>query len=183
MNHTKLAKIKADAKIIIDQKEINLALDKLAKQIENDYQEKTPIFIVVLNGGLIFAGQLLPRIDILCEIDYCHATRYQGEQRGAELVWKSKPQTELSGRDVILVDDILDEGITLKLIEQYCFEQNAKSVKTLVLVEKEHHRKAYPEQRPDYCELVVPDQYVFGFGMDYSHYWRNTLDIRVHQDD
>jgi hypoxanthine phosphoribosyltransferase len=170
MNHTKLAKIKADAKIIIDQEEINLALDKLAKQIENDYQEKTPIFIVVLNGGLIFAGQLLPRIDILCEIDYCHATRYQGEQRGAELVWKSKPQTELSGRDIILVDDILDEG-------------NAKSVKTLVLVEKEHHRKAYPEQRPDYCELVVPDQYVFGFGMDYSHYWRNTLDIRVHQDD
>ena len=98
MNKTNFAKIKSNARVIIDQATINTALDKLAKQLELDYQGKTPVFIVVLNGGLIFAGQLLPKINILCEIDYCHATRYQGEQRGAELVWKAKPQTDLQER-------------------------------------------------------------------------------------
>ncbi len=179
MNQLEPSNIKAQSKVIVSQSQINNALDKLAKQLAADYHDKTPIFIVVLNGGLIFAGQLLPKLDLLCEIDYCHATRYQGAQRGAELVWKAKPQTNLAGRDVILVDDILDEGITLKLIQDYCLAQQARSVKTLVLVEKQHNRKAYSNQTPDYCELSVPDQYVFGFGMDYSHYWRNTADIRV----
>lgn len=183
MNHSQLSNIKDKAKVIITQNQIEKALNRLTKQLTLDYQDKKPVFIVVLNGGLIFAGQLLPRLDLVCEIDYCHATRYQGEKRGSELAWKAKPQTELAGRDVVLIDDILDEGITLKLIEEYCLEQNARSVKTLVLVEKQHSRKAYANQKPDYCELTVPDQYVFGFGMDYSHYWRNTPDIRVHQDD
>ncbi len=183
MNQKQLLEVKQRSKVLIDQKAIQIALEKLAQKIEVDYHGKVPVFIVVLNGGLIFAGQLLPKIDLLCEIDYCHATRYQGEQRGAELIWKAKPQSSLKGRDVIILDDILDEGITLKLIQDYCLAQQANSVKTLVLVEKQHQRKAYPNQTADYCELSVPDEYVFGFGMDYSHVWRNTMDIRVPNND
>ena len=171
--------IRTNAKVIIASDQIEAALERLAAKINVDYQEKNPIFLVVLNGGLIFSGQILPRIDILCQIDYCHATRYSGETTGDKIQWKTIPQMDLSGRDVVIIDDILDEGHTLLAISEYCLANNAKSVKSLVLVEKEHQRKAYKNQKADYCELTAPDEYVFGFGMDYSHHWRNSKDIYV----
>ena len=144
--------------------------------------EKNPLFLIVLNGALVFSGQLLPKIDILCQIDYCHTTRYQGNTRGAEIQWKAKPQLELARRDIIIVDDILDEGHTLAAISDYWLANNAKSVKSLILMEKQHQRKSYQGQKADYCELTVPDKYVFGFGMDYSHHWRNLKDILIFDD-
>jgi len=179
MTKEELLEVKKNATVLFDNRAIEEAINQLARNIDRDYYDKTPLFIVVLNGGLIFAGQLLAKLNLLCEIDYCHATRYQGEIRGAQLVWKARPQTDLENRDVVLIDDILDEGVTLQLIEQFCRKQKARSVKTVVLVEKKHCRKAYPNQQPDYCELTVPDRYVFGFGMDYSHFWRNTKEIYV----
>lgn len=177
MNHQGFRQLKEKATLLYQYSDIDLALRRIAEKLNVDYRDKNPVFIVVLNGGLIFAGQLLPMVDVLCEIDYCHATRYQGGTRGFELVWKARPQTDLKNRNVILLDDILDEGVTLQLIEEYCIEQQALSVKTVVLVEKLHQRKAVLNQSPDYCELTVPDEYVFGFGMDYSHHWRNTRAI------
>lgn len=177
MNQQQEINVKKNSTVIYQSADIELALTKMAEKINVDYRNKKPIFIVILNGGLIFSGQLLPKINVLSEIDYCHATRYQGSTRGAELVWKAEPATDLTDRDVVLLDDILDEGITLKLIEDYCYYKNAKSVKTAVLVEKDHQRKAYSNQAADYCELSVPDKYVFGFGMDYSHFLRNSAEI------
>ncbi len=177
-----LHQVRKNSKIIIRQSEIETALNKLAEQLNNDYEDKNPLFLIVLNGGLIFSGQLLPKIDILCQIDYCHATRYQGKRRGAKIQWKTKPQMNLANRDVIIIDDILDEGHTLASISDYCFTNNANSVKTLVLVEKQHQRKSYQGQKADYCELNVPDKYVFGFGMDYFHHWRNLKDIFICDD-
>ena len=175
-----LHQVRKNAKIIIHQSEIEIALNKLASQLNKAYKGKNPIFLIVLNGGLVFSGQLLPKIDILCQIDYCHATRYQGDMRGAEIQWKAKPQMTLADRDIIIVDDILDEGHTLAAISDFCFAQKANSVKSLVLVEKQHQRKSYQGQKADYCELTVPDKYVFGFGMDYAHHWRNLKDIFIY---
>ncbi len=168
---------KKNATVIITKNEIEDALLRLAEQLNADYHDKNPIFLVVLNGGLIFSGQLLPKIKVLCQLDYCHATRYRGNLQGADIQWKAKPQMDLSQRHIIIVDDILDEGHTLQAISEYCFAKHAKSVKSLILVEKKHQRKAYNNQKPDYCELTVPDEYVFGFGMDYAHHWRNSNDI------
>ena len=182
MNIDELHQVRKNAKIIIHHSEIEIALNRLAGQINQDYKNKNPLFIIVLNGGLIFSGQLLPKIDILCQIDYCHATRYMGNTRGAEIQWKAKPQMILADRDIVIVDDILDEGHTLAAISEYCFAQKANSVKSLVLVEKQHQRKSYQDQKADYCELTVPDKYVFGFGMDFSHHWRNLKDILIFDD-
>jgi len=169
--------IKNNSRLLIHHDEIQIAIQKLADQIEKDYKNKNPIFIVVLNGALIFSGHFLSKIKILCQTDYCHATRYMGRIFGKKVEWKAKPQIDLKDRHIIIVDDILDEGHTLSAITQFCHERKAKSVKSLVLVEKEHHRKNIKNYKADYCELTVPDEYVFGFGMDYNNYWRNLESI------
>ncbi len=177
MTPNELHAIKKNATIVINENEIRHALDKLARNISQDYKDKHPIFLIVLNGGLIFSGQLLPKLDILCQIDYCHATRYLENKPGSDIEWKARPQMELSGRHIIIVDDILDEGHTLSAIVDYCRTNNAKSVKSVVLISKQHNRQTGKIKKADYCELSVPDIYVFGFGMDYSHHWRNSKHI------
>jgi len=172
-----LNQVKQEAQLLHSRETITLALDKLAGQLYRDYQSLNPVFLIVMNGGLVFAGRLLPMLDFPAQIDYCHATRYRGETRGSDLEWKVKPQLNLKDRHVVIIDDILDEGHTLLAIKQDCIEREAASVKTLVLIEKLHDRKAVPGMRPDYCELETPDNYIFGYGMDYNHYWRNCDQI------
>lgn len=176
-NVEQLTQIKKQATLLFDSEQIEQAIQKLAQQLTRDYAEKEAIFIVVMNGGLIFAGNLLPKLNFPLLIDYCHATRYRGKTSGSNIEWKVKPGQDLRGRHIVIIDDILDEGYTLKAIIDSIQLERPASLKTLVLVEKNHQRKAVPNMRADYCELQTPDEYVFGYGMDYHHYWRNCSQI------
>ncbi len=131
----------------------------------------------MLQGGLIPAGMLAPRLAVHIEQDYLHATRYRGDTTGRDLEWRSKPRTPLAGRHVLVVDDILDEGLTLKGILAWCRDQGAASVASAVLVEKEHARRP-AEVKADFVGLRVPDRYVFGCGLDYRERFRNLP--RIH---
>jgi len=149
---------------------INSRLDSLS-----DLSEPA-VFLPVMNGGLIYAGQLLPLISKPVVVDYIHATRYRNTTRGFELEWKVYPQTDLSGRLVVVLDDILDEGHTLDAIVKYCQQQGAASVLSAVLVTKQHDRRDN-DITADFSALDVPDRYVFGYGMDYKGQLRNLNGI------
>lgn len=174
MDIAELNRVKQNASLLYTATDIDTAIIAMAEQLTRDYATLQPVFLVVMTGGVIFAGKLLPKLDFPAEIDYCHASRYAGETAGGELVWRVTPQASLADRHVVIIDDILDEGATLQSIIQSCQSVGAQSVKTAVLVEKVHDRKAAPGLKPDYCELRAPDHYLFGCGMDYRHYWRNT---------
>ena len=164
--------------LIYNHSQIYAALAGQADKI-NQYlntladDEESPIFMPVMNGGLIYAGQLLPLIKIPVQIDYIHATRYRNSTEGFELEWKVYPQQNLKGRIVVVLDDILDEGHTLDAIVKYCQAQGAREVLSSVLVTKLHDRRA-AEFTATYSALDVPDRYVYGFGMDYKGYLRNA---------
>lgn len=166
-----------NADLLYNASQIKSALIAQANQI-NKYLEnvpetsKPPIMLPVMNGGLIYAGQLLPLITLPVEIDYIHATRYRNTTKGHELDWKVYPQSDLSDRLVIILDDIFDEGHTLEAIVDFCKEKNADNVLTSVLVTKEHNRRDV-ELAVDFSALSVPDRYVFGYGMDYKGQLRN----------
>ena len=130
------------ADCLISHDEVERALDRMAEEITRDLGDKLPVFYCVMNGGLITTGHLLPRLGFPLEVDYLHATRYRGKTRGGELFWRVSPEIPMAGRDVVIVDDILDEGATLAAILDYCREAGAKSVSTAVLVDKSHDRKA-----------------------------------------
>ena len=169
--------VRDNARCLYTMDQVLGAVDRLAVQISEDYRDASPVLLTVMNGGLIFAGHLLPRMDFPLEHDYLHATRYQGETMGAGLEWTVKPSARLRERHVLILDDILDVGTTLWAIVESCRNQGAASVATAVLVEKKHERKVEPGRHADYTGLDAEDAYLFGCGMDYRNYWRNAPGI------
>tara|TARA_R110002167_G_scaffold252094_11_gene458395 strand:- start:2827 stop:3399 length:573 start_codon:yes stop_codon:yes gene_type:complete len=153
------------------------AIDVLAKEINEVYNNQNPLILIVMNGGLVFGGQLLSRLNFPLQVDYLHASRYGDNIQGDALNWRVKPSVELQGRSILIVDDILDEGKTLLEIIQYCKAQGAREVKSAVLTDKQHDRKAKCDLKADFCGLALEDRFVFGFGMDYQGYWRNAPGI------
>lgn len=162
---------------IYSKAEVEAALDKMALEIHDALSHKNPIFLCVVIGGIVPLGNLLPRLDFPLEVDYIHATRYQRKTTGKELVWKVTPQCSLKNRTVLIVDDILDGGITLAEIVEYCQMQGAKEVMTAVLVDKNNARLPEGIPHADFCGLQVDNHYVFGYGMDYKGYLRNAPGI------
>jgi hypoxanthine phosphoribosyltransferase len=157
--------------------EVDEALNRLAADITVRLQDKNPLIYVVMNGGLILAGRLLPRLPFPLELAYLHATRYGHALQGTQLDWRVRPTQDLRDRNVLVLDDILDEGHTLAAIIDYLKAEGAREVTSAVLVHKVHERKAYPGMRADFTGLDVADRFLFGGGMDYKGYWRNAPGI------
>lgn len=159
--------------------QVEAALDNMATEIHNSVADKNPIFLCVMIGGLVPVGNLLPRLDFPLELHYVHASRYDGATTGRELKWKAKPTFDIQDRTVVVIDDILDGGLTLAAIIEFCHTQGAKAVKSAVLVDKEHQREPGGVVAADFTGLKVEDRYVFGYGMDYKEYLRNAPGIFV----
>ena len=158
------------------QAEVEAALDRMAADIEQAISGRNPLLLCVMTGGLIVSSELFTRLQFPVQLDYLHATRYQGTKGGNVLKWITRPSQNLKGRTVLVVDDILDEGLTLAAILDYCHAQGAAAVYSAVLVEKIHQRKS-ADLKADFVGLRVEDRYLFGYGMDYHGYLRNVKGI------
>ena len=166
----------AKADPLYTEREIAAALDEMAENITEQLRDKYPVCLSIMLGGLVPAGQLLPRLNFPVEVDYIHATRYRGTTQGGKLNWLKYPSISLASRTVLLIDDILDEGLTLQAVVEYCQQNGVKQVFTAVLVEKQHERRT-GIQHADFTGLIVPDRYVFGYGMDYQEQLRYVAGI------
>ena len=164
------ALIRAD--LVHDHATLAAAIARVGGAIDRELAGKPAVFITVMQGALIFAGQLAASIVAPLMFDYVHATRYRGATRGGQLDWIKRPSIALAGATVLLVDDILDEGHTLNAIRDFCREQGAARVLLAVLCEKRHDRRV-SNLRADFVGVQVPDRYVFGYGMDYHEQGRN----------
>ncbi|UTW45962.1 hypoxanthine-guanine phosphoribosyltransferase [bacterium SCSIO 12696] len=156
--------------------EVDSAIERIASDITEKLADTNPIVICVLNGGVVFTGQLLTLLRFPLELDYLHATRYRGETIGSDINWLARPQQDMKDRTVLILDDIFDEGFTLQSIVEHCKAEGAEAVHTAVLVEKRHDRER-ADIRPDFVGLTTSDLYLFGSGMDYLGYWRNLPGI------
>lgn len=170
-----LKRVLERADCLHDPAAVQEAVSRMAVEINRDFSDRIPLVLVVMNGGLIPAGWLLPKFEFLFELDYLHATRYRGNILGKDLQWRATPHADMQDRPVLLIDDILDEGITLQMIIDECRSRGASAVRTAVLTRKLHDRNN--DVTPDYVGLEVEDRYVFGCGMDYKDYFRNLTAI------
>lgn len=177
MDIKSIKKIENESDCLCDSEKLHEVLNTLAANITADLIDKNPLILCVMTGGLIPTGHLVTRLSFPLQLDYIHATRYRGETSGGELHWIQEPSTSLQGRCVLIVDDIFDEGITLFEIANYCKNKGASDVRSAVLVNKIHNRKA--NYKPDYVGLDIEDRYLFGFGMDYKNYLRNVNGIHA----
>ena len=156
--------------------QISDALDTMAVVLNRRCAGTEWLVLCVMNGALMFTGELLRRLDFALKLDQIKVSRYLETTSGQSLQWQVKPSTELAGRRILLLDDIFDEGVTLATLKAFCESQGASEVLSAVLVEKRHGRRQ-TDYMPDVVGLVCPDRYIFGFGMDYEGYWRNSQAI------
>jgi len=176
----KIKEVMDKATCLFTTAEIDAALDKMAEQVTADFADKNPVVICVMVGGILTMSNLVLRLGFPLEVDYVHATRYTGNiKAGDDLVWKVKPRLDLANRNVLIVDDILDGGLTLAAIVHAVEEMGASKVSTAVLVDKHHKRVPGGLQTADYVGLEVDDHYIFGYGLDYNEYLRNVPAIYV----
>ncbi|NNF96928.1 MAG: hypoxanthine-guanine phosphoribosyltransferase [Halobacteria archaeon] len=163
------------ADVLHNEVEVEAALDRMASDITTSLADKNPLLLCTMIGGIVTAGKLLTRLHFPLSIDYIHATRYRGETSGAELHWIARPTESVVGREVLIIDDIFDEGLTMKALIEDCQQAGATGVHTAVLVEKQCTRRC--DFEVDFLGLHVEDRYVFGYGMDYKGYLRNANGI------
>ena len=172
-----ILRVRQEADCLCTAAQVDQALERVAADISARLHDRNPLIYTVMNGGLVFAGRLLPLLDFPLEAAYLHAIRYGHALEGTLLDWRVRPSQDLRNRTVLVVDDILDEGHTLAAILDYIRSEGAREVLSAVLVDKQHQRKAYPGMRADFTGLEVEDRFLFGCGMDYKGYWRNAAGI------
>lgn len=172
------AAVAGRARLLHSGREVEKALDGMAAAIAEELSGRNPIVLCVMTGGIVVCGRLATRLPFPLQLDYAHLTRYRGATRGGELVWKRRPGIAPAGRTVLVVDDILDEGLTLAALVDHLMREGAERVLTAVLVRKRRRR---PPGVPsgDFVGLEAEDRYLYGCGMDYRGYLRNAPGIHA----
>jgi hypoxanthine phosphoribosyltransferase len=158
--------------ILFERETLDTVIAAMARDIDAVLDGERAVFLTVMNGALMFGGQLALAIRTDLEFDYVHATRYRGATSGSDLHWLREPSVSLEGRTALLVDDILDEGHTLKAVRDDCLRRGARRVLVATLCCKRHDRRVDGIES-DFNGVEVPDRYVFGYGMDYHEQGRN----------
>jgi hypoxanthine phosphoribosyltransferase len=159
------------AECIASAEDVQAVLDRLADEIARTLADAFPLVLAVMGGAVVFAGQLLPRLRFPLEFDYLHVTRYRGTTQGGEMEWRVLPGQNVIGRNVLVLDDILDEGETLAAVRDKLLDMGAARVWSAVLTNKDNGLDK--PIRADFVGLDVPNRYVFGCGMDAYGLWRN----------
>ena len=176
-----LADALAQAELLYERSTLEGVIADMGRQIDAALDGERAVFLPVMNGALIFAGQLALAIRTDLEFDYVHATRYRGATSGSDLHWLREPAVSLVDRVVLLVDDILDEGHTLKAVREDCYRRGAKRVLIASLCTKRHDRLV-DGIASDFNGVELPDRYVFGYGLDYYEQGRNLPAIYALKD-
>jgi hypoxanthine phosphoribosyltransferase len=163
--------------LVCSAAEVETAIARMAVEIQAQFKDRYPLVLAVMGGAVVFAGQLLPRLRLPLDLDYLHATRYGSATTGGGIEWRVDPPGSVRGRVVLVLDDILDGGHTMRAIRDRLMELGASSFHCAVLVEKA--LGAGKPIKADFVGLTIPDRFVFGCGMDAKGYWRNLPEIRA----
>jgi hypoxanthine phosphoribosyltransferase len=157
--------------VLIDKDEIDSLVSSLGRQISGDYKNKNLLVIGVLKGSFIFMSDLLRRISLPLNVDFICASSYGNGTTSGELNISKDIDYDISDFDVLLVEDILDTGRTLRSLSELLLKRGAKSVRICAFLDKPSRRTA--DINADYCGKTVPDEFVVGYGLDYAERYRN----------
>ena len=163
---------------LISEDQIQSRVKELGKQITMDYQGTIPVFIGVLNGSFLFMSDLIKCVDLDCEIDFFKLSSYGDEKLSSGKVQLVKElNCDVNGRDIIIVEDIVDSGLSVKYIEEMFAENNPKSMKVVSLLVKPKSLKF--NVKIDYIGFNIPSKFVIGYGLDYAQKYRNLRSVYV----
>lgn len=166
------------AKVLYHESTILSRLDEMAQAITSDYRDKELTVIAILNGSFIFVADLLRRVPLPLQVDCLSVSSYHGTKSAGQINFRQSQLPDVAGRHVLLLDDILDSGLTLAAIKaKFIAEGNPASVRACVLLRKNVRRSCAVDA--DYVGFDIPDEFVVGYGLDYNQHYRNLSYIGV----
>jgi len=165
------------SKVLITEEQITEMCDRIAQQLNCDYKDSEPVIIGILTGAFIFTADLVRRLRIPVIVDFMQVASYVGTESTGTLIVKKELSTDVAGRDVLVVEDIIDTGRTMELVKSELLKRGAKSVKVCAAFDKPDRR--VNDFVPDYCGIVIPDEFIVGYGLDYDGKYRNVKDVRI----
>ena len=160
-----------EIKVLIDEEKLQARIKEMAEQIKKEYEGKVLTFICILKGSIFFTADLAKRIDGDVRIDFVRVSSYDGENSTGEIKMKLDLKDSIQGKDVIIIEDIIDTGRTLKYLKEYLKLKKPNSLKVCTLLDKKERRVC--EMEADYVGFAIPDKFVIGYGMDYDEKYRN----------
>ena len=164
-------------RILISEEEIQKKVAEMGKKISEDFRDKDPLFVGVLKGCFIFMADLMRYVDIHCSMDFMAVSSYSGTSSTGAVKINKDLSEDIEGRHVIIVEDILDSGVTLSYLKQYLMVRKPASISIATLMDKPARRKA--DVYADYSCFEIPDAFVVGYGLDYNERYRNLPYIGV----
>ncbi|MBC2856667.1 MAG: hypoxanthine phosphoribosyltransferase [Cetobacterium sp.] len=158
--------------VMISKEQIEGKIKELAKKIESDYEGKEFICVGLLKGSIMFMADLLKEINLPLTMDFMKVSSYHGgvDSTGVVKILKDV-DLDLSGKNVIIIEDIIDTGLTLKYVKEFLATKNPKEIKVASLLDKPSRRKV--DIVGEYIGFEIPDEFVVGYGLDYDEYYRN----------
>lgn len=165
-------------KVLFTKEDIEKATDRLAKQLTADYRDKRPLVVSVLTGAVLFTVDMLEKMDIMAQLDFIDVSTYfGGTQSTGNLKLIHDLNSDVRGRDVLIMEDIVDSGHTLKFLIDLLKKRGAKSIKTASMMYKPEGRKY--DVKVDYYGVQVPNEFLVGYGLDYKGFYRNLPYIGI----
>ena len=164
--------------VLISEQQLADAVKKLGEQISRDYADRNLMMVSVLKGSVVFMADLMRAISVPASIDFMSVTSYGKGVKTSGVVRIIKDlDEELDGRDILIVEDILDSGMTLSYLKEHIMAKGARSIRIATLLDKPERRRV--ELQADYIGFTIPDEFVVGYGLDYAEHYRNLPDVCI----
>ena len=167
--------INKNIKPYISKKDIAKRIQEIASQISDRYDKKDPIFIGILNGSFIFIADLIRTLEIDCEVDFLKISSYKGKKSTGEIVMSKSLDLDIENRSIIIVEDIIDSGMSIKFIYNYLNDFNPKDISIVSLLAKKSISKL--NFKIDFIGFEISSEFVVGYGLDYNQRFRNLDSI------
>ncbi len=164
-------------KVLASEEELKETVKRLGRQITEDYKDKNLLLVSILKGAIVFMSDLLREVKCDCVIDFMAVSSYSGNKTTGVVKFKKDLDINPEGKDILIVEDILDSGITLNYLKGVLEDRNAASIKVCALLDKPGNRRV--DIKADYSGIVIPDEFVVGYGLDYNENYRNLPYVGV----
>lgn len=165
--------------VLVSEEEISKKITEYGKILSEEYKDKNPLFVGILKGSFIFMSDIVRALTIPCEIDFMAASSYyNGTVSTGNVKIKMDLSTDVSGRDVVIAEDIIDTGNTLCAVKKLLMERGAKSVKIITFLDKPDRREA--DISADYTLFTIPNEFVVGYGLDCAEKYRNLRYVGIY---
>ena len=159
--------------VLITEEQIKARIRELGKELMAEYADKNPVFVGVLKGVVVFYSDMIRAFDAPCQLDFMWISSYQGTQSTGNMLVRQDVSTNLQGRHVVILEDILDTGRSLKFVVQHLKDKGAASVEVCTLLDKPEGRVPGYEIKAKYVGFSIPNEFVIGYGLDYNEKYRN----------